>query len=70
MASYDERKEYAHFKLTDALIETRLTLTDIDRQRWVELQDDWDDALLTAYYQVDEAVLHLQRALEALKEGC
>ena len=33
------------------------------------LQDDWDDALNIATYQLSEAELYIDRAIQALREG-
>jgi hypothetical protein len=69
VSSYLARKEYAQFKLTEAILECRTLLSDIAKQREVEMQDDWDDALMVAYYKTDEATIYLTEALRALKEG-
>lgn len=67
--SYHLRVEYGEHKLVATILDLRRTLCDIERQRFQPLQDDWDDALHIAYYQLDEAILHAERALEALREG-
>lgn len=67
--SYQSRLIHAESRLTDAIITCRRLLTDVVNQRAHPHQDDWDDALMVASYQLDEAELHIQRALEALKDG-
>lgn len=69
MASYQERLIDADTQLTTRILELRSVLSQVERQRNEPLQDDWDDALMVAAYQIDEAEYHVQRALAALKEG-
>lgn len=69
MASFQERLIYAESRVTDRILECRRLLSDVANQRNHPHQDDWDDALMVAYYKLDEASIYIEAALRALKEG-
>ena len=46
-----------------------ISLRELEVARLDPLQDDWDDALNIASYQLAEAEMHIDRAIWALKGG-
>lgn len=68
--TYEESLKFRQEQMNASLEELFSEVAQLYRYLRRPHQDDWDDALSVAQYQVHEASLHLNSAVSALREGC